>query len=346
MAWIKRNLFFVIGGVIALLLMGFGGYLLFTQMSEESRVSGQIDEQFEDLKKLYGRSPFPGDPSTIDNIAIATQQAESVRQYAVKVRPLFGRIPGIPDTFGTSNKVSNSDFASELRNTITVLRRVAAQQSVVLPQDYYFTFESQRKLMIFDPTSLDKLAVQLGEIKALCSILFDAKVNSIDGLRRENVSTNDQNMPDYLDGKTVSTPLADIAPYEITFRCFSAELAFVMSRLASSTNGWIVKSINVESTAGGTEDSSMNPGGMASPQPTSPYTQPTPGVNPYTQQPGPGGFRGEGGPPPGGFGFRPQGAPPGGPAAAALRSQVFLNKRPFRVTMTLDLVKLKAAGNK
>jgi hypothetical protein len=324
MAWIKRNLFFVIGSAIALVLMGFGGYILYTQMAKESEVSGQIDEQFEQLKKLYGRTPFPGDPSTIDNIASAVQQAESVRQYAAKVRPLFGRIPGIPDT----NRVSNSDFATELRNTVSELRHSAEQQSVFLPPDYYFTFQSQQKLMIFDPGSLDKLALQLGEIKALCGILFEAKVNSLDGIRRESVSTNDQNMPDYLDRKTVSTPLADISPYEVTFRCFSGELAYVLSHLASSTNGWVIKAVNVESTAGGGDAAAM----------AQPGVPPPAFVNPI----GPMHFTGEGG---GHQPYTPPNMQGGAPTRAPVSGkgpQIFLNKSPFRVTLTLDLVKLKA----
>jgi len=59
------------------------------------------------------------------------------------MRPFFQRIPAIPDN--ATNKVSNSEFAAELRNTVSTLRHEAEQLSVTLPPDYYFTFESQRK---------------------------------------------------------------------------------------------------------------------------------------------------------------------------------------------------------
>jgi len=95
--------------------------------------------------------------------------------------------------------------------------------------------------MIFDPASLDKLAVQLGEVKVLSEILFDAKVNYLDSIRRESVSTNDNNAADYYPRKTVTTPLADMSPYELTFRCFSTELAQVLSHLASSPYGSLRK---------------------------------------------------------------------------------------------------------
>ena len=160
----------------------------------------------------------------MNNIQAAKDQQKALRAYIEKSRPFFQRIPPIPDT--STNKVTNADFAKQLRNTVVSTATGCGTTECALPRDYYFTFESQKKLMIFDPGSLDKLAVQLGEIKALCDILFAARMNSLDNIQRETVSTNDNNAPDYLAQKTVSLPLADLAPYKVTFRCFSTELAW------------------------------------------------------------------------------------------------------------------------
>ena len=53
----------------------------------------------------------------------------------------------------------------------------------------------------FAPGSLGALAQQLGEVKALCEILFAAKINSLDGIRRVPVSPDDAGgtQADYLE---------------------------------------------------------------------------------------------------------------------------------------------------
>ena len=321
MAWIKRNLYFLIGSLVALGLMGVGGYFLYTQISTENEVREAIEKAYSDLNTLNTQNPHPGNDK-IDNIQAAKDQQATLHAYVEKSRPFFQRTTPIPDT--STNKVTNADFAKQLRNTVVQLQRSADQQSVLLPHDYYFSFEAQKKLMIFDPASLDKLAVQLGEIKALCEVLFGARVNSLDNIQRETVSTNDNNPPDYLSQKTISLPLADLAPYKVTFRCFSAELALVLGNLAASPYGFTVKTINVEPAAQGnlTEDMSGNPG-----------------VGALTVAPVP---------PPSAYGGRRLAPPAAGVAAAPTtlanqKSGTFLNEKPLRITLLIEVTRLKPA---
>src|ERR1700728_4650621 len=172
MAWIKRNLFFVLGSLVALALMAGGGYFLFQQISDEGAVTAKIAEQYAELKRLYDQNPHPGNKD-IDNIKAARDEEASLRTYISKIHPLFEPIPPIPNS--APNRVRDADFAAELRNTVTQLHHSAEQQSVLVVSNYYFTFESQKNLMVFDPASLDSMAVHLGEIKAICDILFMAK---------------------------------------------------------------------------------------------------------------------------------------------------------------------------
>jgi len=325
MAWIKRNLYFFIGSIVAVALMVAGAFYLFSQISDEGRVANDISQQFAELERLNTLNPHPGG-GTIDNIKAAKAQATAVRAYVAKARGFFQRITPIPDP--AAGKIGNSDFATALRLTVTQLHHEAEQQSVLLADtNYYFTFEAQKRIFNFDPASLDKLAMQLGEVKAISEILFDAKVNSLDSIRREIVSTDDKNQSDYLTQKTVSTPLADLTPYEVKFRCFSTELASVMSSLASSPYGFIIKTINVEPTAVGPEEALEG----AVPGAT------TPMVAPPVRYGDGGGRRG------GRNGYIPPPAMvPSVAPVAAPKPGSFLNEKPFTVTMMIQVVKAKA----
>src|SRR5579884_611605 len=263
MEWIKRNLGFVLGSFIAVALMGAGGWYLYTQISAAGGLADKLQSQYAELQRLTTLNPHPGNEK-INNVKAAKEEALAIRGFVTKTKPYFEGIAPIPDL--ESNKLRDSDFASALRVTVNELHHDAEQQSVDLPKDYYFTFEAQRKIMIFDHSSLYKLAVQLGEIKAISEILFDARVNSLDYIRREMVSTDDKNQSDYLSQKTEITPLAELAPYEVKFRCFSAELAQVLGSFATSPNGFIVKTINVE-PSGAAEEPGEGPGVTGAPQP-------------------------------------------------------------------------------
>jgi hypothetical protein len=87
-------------------------------------------------------------------------------------------------------------------------------------------------------------------VKAICDILFQAKINSLDSLRRESISADDassaQAQTDYTTRHSITNELAVMAPYDITFRCFSAELASALAGFASSPYSLLVKTINVE----------------------------------------------------------------------------------------------------
>jgi hypothetical protein len=301
--------------------MIFGVVVLLGQRAREQQAAEDIAKQYAELTRLNQGQASP------ENIDAAKKQEAQLREYMAKARGFFQRIPPIPNF--TTNRIGDSDFATALRNTITQLTNSAGKQSVELPAEYYFSFESQRKLMVFDATNLNNMAVHLGEIKAICDILFSAKINYLIGIRREIISdTTDLNPPDYIADKTVSTPLADLTPYEVTFKSFSTELAEVLAGLASSTNAYVVKSINVEREGLAADDAMA---GVNAPQPLAqPQRYPN---RPYY----PGGY-----PPPGNRGgFTPPYPAPAPLAQPARTSDIFLNEKPFRVTLDIEVVKMK-----
>jgi hypothetical protein len=218
---------------------------------------------------------------------------------------------------------------------------------------YSFSFEAQKMKGSFAPGSLTSLAVQLGEVKAICDVLFQAKVNSLDSLRRESISADDanstQSQTDYISRRSVTNDLAVLSPYELTFRGFSSELAAVLAGFGSSPYGLIVKTINVEAApAAATEEG----GQTMTQQPViaQPVQPPPPVSNPAAERAamerryGPGGPEGRGGPA-NRYTPAPQPVTPVtpnpaiGPASRGGLPTV-LDERKLKVTLTVDVVKL------
>ena len=265
MAWIKRNLFFVIGGILALGLLGAAGFYNYKGWSHNAAAFDKLNGIYNTLRNLTGKKPSPGNDK-VDNIKAAKEQEGQVRDWIRQAADCFQPIAPIPNT-GT-NAVSSEAFAAALRRTIDQLQHAAEAASVTLPPKYNFSFEAQRSLVKFSG-SLGALAAQFGEVKTISEILFAARVNSLDGIQRVRVSDDDANGPqaDYFDNHSVTNNLAVLTPYQITFRSFSPEIGQVLAGFASSPHGFIVKSISVQ--AAGTF-------AATSPDATAPSPPPTP----------------------------------------------------------------------
>ncbi len=258
MIWIKRNLFFVIGGVLALGLLGAAGFYDFSSWRRNSAAFDKLNEVYSTLRELTNQKPSPGNDH-INNIEAARQQEARLRDWINGTRNYFRPIAPIPNL--TNGPISNPLFADALHRTVDQLQREAANAKVsVLPQ-YGFSFEAQLSRVRFAPGSLDSLAVQLGEVKAISEVLFAARVNQLDGIQRMRVSDDDATGPqtDYLTDSAVTNNLVVLTPYTVTFRAFSHEIAQTLAGFASSPDGFVVTSISVQ------------PAGMAAMQAMGPY---------------------------------------------------------------------------
>jgi len=170
----------------------------------------------------------------------------------------------------------------------------------------------------------------------------------LDNLRRERVSLDDNSGPqsDYLSEKSVTNELAVLTPYEISFRCFTPELATVLASFAGSSNAMLVKTINVD----------LAPAVEANApafQPIAPVQMPTPVIAPPpTRESEDAVFRRRYGLSPGGP-TRPSaptpqpqpvtptstGVAPGGPPAGKGGLPTVLDERQLKITLMLILVK-------
>ena len=285
MAWIKRNLFFVVGGALALVLLGGAGYYIYAGWTRNTTAFEKLNEIYGTLQNLAQQKPAPGNEK-VNNTQIAKDQEKLVRDWVNQAGDYFKPIPAIP----AGDAVTSEAYAAALRVTVDRLQHAADSAGVILPPKYDFSFSAQRPLMKFAGGSLQPLATQLGEVKAICDILFATRINALDGIQRVRASDDDAAGPasDYLDGHAVTNDLAVLTPYLVTIRCFTPELARVLSGFASASNAFVVKSINVQPAGASGAlpvDAAAAPGGMPgmrmpgefAPPPMAPAAQPVAG---------------------------------------------------------------------
>jgi len=242
MAWIKRNLFFAIGGALAVLLLGAAAFYDYRGWSHNAAAFDKLNEIYSTLKQLNDQKPSPGD-AQVNNTQTAKEQEREVRLWIDEAGKYFKPIVPVPNL----PEVTSEAYAAALRRMIDQLQRQADTASVQLPPKYSFSFEAQRYIVKFAPGSLAPLAVQLGEVKAISEILFSARVNAIDGIQRPRVSDDDiaGSQADYIAEVSTTNDLVVTTPYAVTFRSFTPELAKVLEAFAASPYGFIVKGINV-----------------------------------------------------------------------------------------------------
>jgi len=240
MGWLKRNLFFVIGLVVAVLLLGASVFYIISSSSRNAKDFDQLTEIYNNLRNIPAGSDKP---ELVDELK---KQAEQVRQWIHRTHDYFTPIAPVP---ATDKGLTDDAFANALRRTITQLQREADAASVNLSPGYNFSFQAQSDKVRFAPAgSVEKLAVQLGEVKTIAEILFVARVSGVEAIQRLRVSDDDAGgaAGDYIDDQPLVTDMATLTPYQVTFRGFTDQIVGVLQGFAQSPHGFLIKTINVQ----------------------------------------------------------------------------------------------------
>ena len=242
--------------------------------------------------------------------------------------------------------MDGANFKDALETTLADMGGDAEKSGVSLPNapsKYDFTFKPQRGSLDFAPETLVPMATQVAEIKAICDVLFDARVHALTGLRRLPVAKQDVEATDYLVGKKPTTNTvtgAVLAPYEIQFQGFTTELAAVVEGFYRSSNCFIVRNIDVQTNVVNVASETARPLPSFMPIPNVPATE-VPQMSPGELMRrrygfGPGGRYGPSAP------VAPAPAPtPGVFVSPAHKGPVtVLDERPFKTTMYVEAVRL------
>lgn len=301
MHWLKRNLFLVVTGLAALVLLGGGIAFILAGRARNAELDQGVEETSSQLNGFYGKDPFPHQT----NIDTARKYTTQLQADAQKLAKFFAPVP--------VDRVDRGEFLSMRDRTLSELRDSAQKAGVGLPAagpsapPYAFSFDVQRaKIGSFGLGTFPTIPEQMMEVKALCSALYDARVSRIVNVRRARASQDDlaSTAPeqDYTPAgiTTNASAQAVVHPFEVTFTCFSAEILQVLSSLARSPYGFLVKAVQIEPDAAAGPEMGMpgmapaepggfqprpfrqgpprlGPGGRPLPVPVAPVPAPLPG---------------------------------------------------------------------
>jgi len=324
MAWVKRNIIFVIIVAVGLIAAGYCGYLLHAVMAANADASGKFVEAQEELKKEREAKP----PATPENLEAAKADQERVKSFLGDFRKSFSPFPTPP-------KVDERGFSDHLQITLREFAAAATNAGVQVPAGYGFAFGAERAKMTFAPECIEGWMDEIEQVRVILRILFDCKINALESIQRVQICGDDIDGNDTL--PTVapgSNTWGVVMPYRLAFRGFSTEVANVLASFADSSNCFIVKYVDVK------------PSKTPLPQLAETTTQPTPRrymaqqyENPYAADDG-GGTRSRY--------RRPQPQQqqeiqiaPQGPAPP----ETILQETPLYVTMVVDAVNIKTSGH-
>ncbi len=238
MAWIKRNLLFVVGLAVAVALLGVGVFYLLGSMSQADSASTELETMNQKLDELVNHDPFPSN----ENVEKIRAQQKRVADFKQQAKVKFSE-----ETKPES--LDNASFKTVLEQTIGSLEHEAERSGVRLPDKYDFTFSEQRKKLQLAQNALSPLVTELRDLGDVCHILFEAKIHSLVSLKRPGVGSNEApGSTDLLSKKVTTNTVAGVViyPYEVSFQCFSSELGAVLTGLIAAPQNYVIKTVNVE----------------------------------------------------------------------------------------------------
>ena len=330
MPWIKRNLVFVICCAVAVVLLGVAGFFAWSNSDKDASVQEALTGQTQEYERLRNITPAP----TTETINELKSEQQKLKDFRKELSTVFVPAPKFAPT-------DDQGFKNHLEKIVGELTAAAAAANVQLPQvtagKYGFTFSNHRTQFQFDKASIEPWMGQLADIRSICSILYESRVNAIDNIQRVALNPRFDTAGlggEYLTASITTNQMGVFMPYSVTFRCFSGELATVMNAMSRATNFIIIKSVNTVTSREGMPSASVAP---VQTYPSRAYTPP-PQAPPEVVLPV--GIAGGASPRP--QPTRPVAQQPIARAPVQPSATTVLSEQPLSVTLLLEIVKLNA----
>lgn len=244
MDWIKKNMTFVVSCAVALIAVAGAAYYLMQQMAKYEEAGMQFDSVVERVNGFVNKRPHPGF-GDVDNVARVKQDIAALDQFKEELTRTFKSTP--------LGEESEQAFKADLADIMAYIEREGGRTGLTVPTNFNLSFTAQKVGFRFASNSLGPLTMQLADLREITRILVEARVNSIEAFRRVAVSDDDKgewaNPSEYITNMKITTNEftgAVIHPYEVEFRCFSAEMGKVLEGIAASPYSLILKTVKID----------------------------------------------------------------------------------------------------
>lgn len=242
MVFLKRNLFWIIGGVISAGLLA-GAWIFMSGANEKRDTAlGELEQYTNVVNRLASTSPYPS-REMIDKI---NRDTVAVKSFTTNAESLF--------RYRKPQRMPSQQFKVHLINALVALQSAATNYNVVLPANFNFTFKHLLPMPNLLPYSIEPLSIQLRDIQEIAQILFESRVHSIHTFSREPAYAREPGgavlMYDVATRTNLTTDKAVFTstPYRFSFSGFTTELTEVLNRFARAKRFYVVKKIEVSGT--------------------------------------------------------------------------------------------------
>ena len=175
MSFLRKYLFLVVGGSIALVLLLVLSMLLFRFQRRYEGVRTDLQTHEARRDGLYGRNPFPS--------------AENVERLRDNLEEMEAYLDGLLGTLSADQPepvdMERAAFPAAIERTTYRLRDLAEEQQVRLRADLAFGFARYAAGNLPVREHVSRLVVQLRTIDMLCTLLLTSEISELIRVERE-----------------------------------------------------------------------------------------------------------------------------------------------------------------
>lgn len=241
MAWVKRNIIWLIGGLISLGMIGGATMFTMEARKKQEEALNNLTTYTNKVNQLRSAKPFPG-PELIRKIE---KETAAVRNFIDQAEQMFEYTEPV--------RMPSQEFKVYLINSLVQLQQEATNYNVALPENFNFTFTHLLPMPNLLPYSIKPLQVQLRDIQEIAQILFESRIHALESFARVPAYTREPGSKSVLiydmgvrTNLTTDKAVFTSTPYKFSFRGFTTELTEVLNRFARADRFYVVKKLEVE----------------------------------------------------------------------------------------------------
>ncbi len=219
------------------------GYFVYSSYNRSVEIDSQYNDAVGRLQSLQNRAPFPSRENNEKYIAFT-------KEYRAEYDKLVSQVATMQLPL---KEITPQGFQDLLRSDVSQVIQAAEQNGVKLPDGFYLGFDQYRGALPSDAAAAP-LARQLAGIRIVVDQLIVLKVREISGIERTQLP--EEGTPRPADRRTpggnapaAPQQVAVVSPFSIVFTADQANTRSALNYIANADQFFILRTVNIESSA-------------------------------------------------------------------------------------------------